>query len=77
VKNPKEAARKGETLTRDADAPEDASGQWIQAPPPSALAAATVHKGQSLMSTSKAAASKAQKGDLKGALSLMPPLLGC
>ncbi|KAK9867328.1 hypothetical protein WJX84_011614 [Apatococcus fuscideae] len=67
AKDPKAAAKKAELLTRDADAPEDASGQSIQAPPPSALAKATVHNGQSLMSSAKIAATKAQKGDLKGA----------
>lgn len=62
-------------MTRDADAPEDASGHIIQAPPPSALALATLHKGQSLMSSAKVAATKAQKGDLKGeAIAMSTPL---
>ncbi|KAK9809224.1 hypothetical protein WJX72_011613 [[Myrmecia] bisecta] len=42
VNEPQKAADISEMITRDADAPEDASGPVIQAPPPSKLAATTL-----------------------------------
>jgi hypothetical protein len=46
VNAPAKALAACEALTRDADAPEDASGASIPAPPPSKLAAMTLHGGK-------------------------------
>jgi len=45
VNNPEAARQTAELLTRDADAPEEASGASIAPPPPSKLAAQTLGAG--------------------------------
>lgn len=45
VNNPEAACQTAELLTRDADAPEEASGASIAPPPPSKLAAQTLGAG--------------------------------